>query len=128
MIQEKFTGERFIPGIDDEMLSIEHMQRYMGVREMVRGKVVLDAACGEGYGSRILAETAEKVTGIDINETTIQNAREKYALTRNLDFLCGSIERIPIENHSIDVVISFETITLELYVSKGGKIASLVSS
>ena len=55
MDKEIFTGERFIPGIEDEMLAIEHIQRYQSVRELVRGKIVLDAACGEGYGSSILS-------------------------------------------------------------------------
>ena len=34
---ELFTGERFIPGAGDDKLGIEHYQRYLGVREMVRG-------------------------------------------------------------------------------------------
>ena len=105
-----FTGERFIPGAGDDKLGIEHYQRYLGVRERVRGKVVLDAACGEGYGSDLIASTAERVTGLDIDAETVERARETYKGRKNLRFLQGSIEKIPLENASVDAVVSFETI------------------
>ena len=107
---ELFTGERFIPGAGDDKLGIEHYQRYLGVREMVRGKVVLDAACGEGYGSDLIASTAKQVTGLDIDGETIARARETYKERKNLRFLQGSIESIPLGNASVDAVVSFETI------------------
>jgi len=107
---ELFTGERFIPGILDDKLEIEHYQRYLGVRELVRGKAVLDAACGEGYGSRLMADTAAQVTGLDIDGDTIGRAREKYREQGNLRFLQGSVAEIPLEDDSVDAVVSFETI------------------
>lgn len=112
MEKEQFTGERFIPGIDDKKLEIEHMQRYSSFCRYVEGKDVLDAACGEGYGSRILAERAKSVTGLDISEDTVKRANEIYAKDRdNLSYVCGSIAQMDmIEQDSVDVVISFETI------------------
>ena len=105
-----FTGERFIPGIEDDKLQVEHYQRYMSVRNLVKDKVVLDAACGEGYGSHIIASVARDVTGIDIDRATIDRAKVTYGKQHNLHFLQGSIADIPIENESVDVVVSFETI------------------
>lgn len=105
-----FTGERFIPGIEDKKLEIEHFQRYMGICDFVAGKTILDAACGEGYGSRMLAEYADKVVGIDISEDAVSNAMQKYSEQKNLSFKVGSIASLPLENQSIDVVISYETI------------------
>ena len=112
MDKEVFTGERFIPGIDDRKLEIEHMQRYISFCELVVGKDVLDAACGEGYGSKILSETAKTVIGLDISEDTIIRANKNYAeKTDNLSYVCGSIAKMDmIPDHSKDVVISFETI------------------
>lgn len=110
MDKEIFTGERFIPGIEDEMLAIEHIQRYQSVRELVRGKIVLDAACGEGYGSSILSETARRVVGIDICGDTIRRAEEKYGDGSRISFRKASIDTLPLEDRSVDVVISFETI------------------
>ena len=105
-----FTGERFVPGINDRKLEIEHLQRYMSVRELVRNKVVLDAACGEGYGSHILSKYANTVTGMDIDAESIDRARTKYADSHNLRYIQGSIEKLPLDDKSVDVVISFETI------------------
>ncbi len=104
-----FTGERFIPGIEDDELAIEHIQRYYSILHVVKGKTVLDIACGDGYGTEILSKEAEKVIGIDIDSVTIQKAKEKYK-NENLDYIVGNVINIPLSNHSIDIVISFETI------------------
>lgn len=104
-----FTGERFIPSISGEEIEIEHMQRYRFAMSGVKDKIVLDAACGEGYGSALLAENAKKVYGIDISEEAIENAQKKYS-SEYLDFRCASIENIPLEDNSVDCVVSFETI------------------
>lgn len=40
----------------------------------IRGKTVLDVACGEGYNTRLLAKRGGKVTGIDFSERMIDLA------------------------------------------------------
>ena len=106
----EFTGERFIPNEDaDENLAIEHLIRYNSVKNIASKKRVVDAACGEGYGSYILAQSAEMVYGIDISAEAIEHAKNKYKRD-NLIFLNNSIDKISIEDDSIDIVISFETI------------------
>ena len=109
-IGKLFTGERFIPGIEDDKLAIEHYQRYLSVRCLLQDKVVLDAACGEGYGSNIIASVAKNVTGLDIDTDTIERAKMTYSEQHNLHFVQGSIESIPLESESVDAVVSFETI------------------
>ncbi len=110
MEKEQFTGERFLPGIQDEVLAIEHFQRYEVIRDLIKDKNVLDAACGEGYGSGILSQYAREVIGLDISKDTIERAKNTYANIRNLKFVQGSIANLPLEDGSIDVVVSFETI------------------
>lgn len=105
----EFTGERFVPGIEEDELTIEHMQRYRSVQHIVRGKKVLDIACGEGYGTAILAEEAEEIVGIDIDAIVVQRAGETYK-NKNLSYRVGNITAIPFPDQSIDVVVSFETI------------------
>ena len=73
------------------------------------GKRVLDIACGEGYGANLLAFVASKVIGVDLDAGTIAHAKAKYR-RRNLHFVQGSCTEIPCEDHSIDLVASFETI------------------
>lgn len=105
------TGERFIPESNDIELELEHMERYYTASRFVEGKVVLDAACGEGYGSYMLAKSAKSVIGVDLDANTIKNAQEKYTNLNNVQYVQGSIDDLNfLEDHTIDVVISFETI------------------
>ena len=105
------TGERFIPEVEDEELEIEHLERYLCIKEIVKDKVVLDAACGEGYGSWILSQTAKSVLGIDVDNETVQRAREKYGESQKLNYCQASVVNLScISSGSIDVVVSYETI------------------
>ena len=106
---QKFTGERFIPTEQGEIRH-EHMHRYGWVLETVQGKDVLDIACGEGYGSALIATRAHSVIGIDIDKGVIEEAAQRYRDIHNLIFETGNATAIPLESASLDVVVSFETI------------------
>ena len=103
-----FTGERIVTNIN-EYWTLEHLHRYAMVKELVKGKAVLDVACGEGYGSNILADYAGTVTGIDLSEDAIQHAKNKYR-KKNLFFIQSSATFLDLPECSIDVVVSYETI------------------
>ncbi|MBI4808482.1 MAG: class I SAM-dependent methyltransferase [Nitrosomonadales bacterium] len=103
-----FTGERFVPEKHGN-LELEHLHRYLQASEIVRDKVVLDLACGEGYGSALLAKKAGKVIGVDISTDAILHAQKRYQ-KENLEYIEGSCAAIPIPTASVDVVVSFETI------------------
>jgi SAM-dependent methyltransferase len=104
-----FTGERFTPECAGGIW-YEHWHRYALIREWVAGKSVLDAACGEGYGSAFLAANAARVTGVDVSAEAIAHAKAKYAETANLEYVEASVTAIPLPEASVDVVVSFETI------------------
>ncbi len=106
--QLEFTGERFTPECVRE-IAYEHWHRYAWAAEVVRGKRVLDAACGEGYGSRLLSARAGHVTGLDVSEQAIVHARQRYQAD-NLAFETGDATRLPFAEDSFDVVVSFETL------------------
>src|SRR5262249_57123529 len=76
----EFTGERVIPGQVDIDLLNEHIARYAFAARLARGKRVLDAGCGAGYGSAELARWAQSVTGVDVSCEAIDFARENYPL------------------------------------------------
>jgi glycosyltransferase involved in cell wall biosynthesis/ubiquinone/menaquinone biosynthesis C-methylase UbiE len=103
-----WTGERYVPQIGGE-IELEHLHRYHWAAQFASGKRVLDIACGEGYGSEILARSAAHVTGVDLSEDAIIHASRKYG-RNNLEFLVGSCDRIPVPDGCIDLVVSFETI------------------
>jgi ubiquinone/menaquinone biosynthesis C-methylase UbiE len=107
-MQKKWTGERletFIYTRD----TIEHLHRYAIVNDYIKGKTVLDIASGEGYGSNLISKNALSVIGVDIDESTIKMASLKYQ-KNNLEFKVGRVDSIPVNDHSIDVVVSFETL------------------
>lgn len=89
--------------------SLEHLHRYAIAAELAHNKNVLDIACGEGYGTGLIAQNALKVTGIDIDEITIKEAKKKYR-NSNLEFHTSDICDIPIPDGSFDLIVCFETI------------------
>ena len=104
-----FTGERLVPGKVDLELEVEHMNRYIFASDLVKNKKVLDAACGTGYGTALLAQSAERVFGIDISKEAISYAESNYS-AKNVNFAVANIEKLPFESDFFDVVVSFETI------------------
>ena len=106
----KDTGERLIVEGNQQTLTYgEHLSRYMSVVEIVKDKVVLDIASGTGYGAAMLAEGARKVIGVDISEEAVDYSRKHYN-AKNIEYICGDAEQIPVDDNSVDVVVSFETI------------------
>lgn len=104
----EFTGERFTPECVREMY-YEHWHRYGWARRAVAGLEVLDAACGEGYGSAILAGAARRVHGVDLSDQAIAHARARYRLD-NLEFHAANCLELPFEDDRFDAVVSFETL------------------
>jgi ubiquinone/menaquinone biosynthesis C-methylase UbiE len=104
-----FTGERFLPGCTGE-IAYEHWHRYAFARRFAEGRRVLDAACGEGYGTALLASVAANVVGVDIDIATIEHARATYGESARQRFIAAACTGFPMPSASIDLVVSFETI------------------
>jgi SAM-dependent methyltransferase len=104
-----FTGERFTPEVGGAIW-YEHWHRYCAALPVARGRRVLDAACGEGYGSWLMSSAAAEVTGIDIDANAIDHARARYAMQTNLRYVRASCAALPIADASVDLIVSFETI------------------
>lgn len=105
-----FTGERFTPECVRE-IAYEHWHRYAFALSLVKGKQVLDAACGEGFGSDLLAGVAAGVQAIDIDSASIEHARQRYGSTSNLVFSQADVTKLDsLPDASVDVITSFETL------------------
>lgn len=87
-----------------------HLNRYAMARPYVAGKRVLDVASGEGYGSFLLRRWgAESVEGIDVDEQTVETATRLFG-GDGVHYQCHTAEQLPFEDHTFDVICSFETI------------------
>lgn len=81
------------------------------------GERVVDLGCGAGTDSLVAAQMVGQnghVTSIDMTPEMLEKARAATAelgLT-NVDFVEGEIERLPLANESVDVVISNGVIDL----------------
>lgn len=111
MSELEWTGERLVTSLEGDSFIFEHLHRYAIAQKISAGKTVLDIACGEGYGSHLISKTAAYVYGVDIDENSVIHAQKKYGpLKNNLSYKVGSTSKIPLEDKSIDIVVSFETI------------------
>jgi len=108
-VELSFTGERFVPGTPGEIW-YEHWHRYHFAASLVAGSSVLDVACGEAYGTALLAGRAANVTGVDISAEALAHARTAYAAQSNVEFRQSDCTKLPFDDGSFDVVVSFETL------------------
>jgi SAM-dependent methyltransferase len=110
----KFTGERVIPGECEPDLLNEHMARYRFAQRFAAGKVVLDAACGSGYGAAMLAENATAVVGCDISPEAIEYARRVYGASKGgalrVEYCEADCFALPFPSARFDLVVAFEII------------------
>jgi predicted SAM-dependent methyltransferase/SAM-dependent methyltransferase len=93
-------------------IRVDHRARYEFACGFVEdGDVVLDAACGVGYGTALLSSgtNAGMVHGVDLNEAAVAYARRHYLVERT-QFSVGDAVAIDFANTKFDVVVSFETI------------------
>lgn len=81
------------------------------IANLKEGEVVLDLGCGAGFDVFLASREvgfSGKVIGVDMTEEMIKKAEnnaEKNKIT-NVEFLLGEIENLPIEDNTIDVIIS----------------------
>jgi SAM-dependent methyltransferase len=103
--------ERLVPGtLEWELFHHEHEQRYRFFAERYGGLDVLDAACGVGYGSAIMARYgAKSVTGIDIDSEAITYARQHFTHP-GINYTMIGAEELSKLGRMFDLVVSFETI------------------
>jgi len=73
------TGERTLPDIPEENYWYRrHLVVYEWIAVRTAGLRVIDMACGEGYGTDVLARSAASVVGVDANPEAHEHARLRY--------------------------------------------------
>src|SRR3989344_5897920 len=126
----EFTGERMInsPGSG---IYRAHINRYKFASKFANRKVVLDIACGTGFGSSYLSRFARRVVGVDVQKDVLEFCVRKYKKP-NLEFLMENKHDINLRlTHRFDTIVCFETIEhvpdykfflkkLKEYLKRGG--------
>lgn len=92
------------PTIDG--IRADHVARYRFAAELLGGDAVLDAACGCGYGSAILAQAGCLTVGVDKAPEAIAWARSYFGAGRTV-FLERDLAQV---EGPFDAVVSFETL------------------
>ena len=101
------TGERTLPDLPEENYWYRrHLAVYEWIAERCAGLRVADLACGEGYGSAVLARRAADVVGVDANPEAHEHARLKYAAP-GLRFERGLVEDF---SEPRDAIVFLQTI------------------
>jgi SAM-dependent methyltransferase len=101
------TGERTLPDVPEENYWFRrHLAVYEWIGARVLGKRVIDMACGEGYGSEVLARGAASVVGVDANPEAHEHARLRY-VRQSLRFERDLVETF---REQCDAVVFLQTI------------------
>jgi SAM-dependent methyltransferase len=101
------TGERTLPDVPAENYWFRrHLAVYEWIAERTAGRRVADLACGEGYGTAVLARTAAFVVGVDANPEAYEHARLRYRRA-NLRFERGLVEEF---DERRDAIVFLQTI------------------
>lgn len=111
------TGKRL--GYSDEELRVGLGEANLGlgcgnpnaIADLKDGETVLDLGSGAGFDAFLSAMKVGKngfVYGVDMTPEMIQKARENAGKTGavNVEFRLSDIEHLPLENASVDVIIS----------------------
>lgn len=76
---------------------------------LAEGAHILDAGCGDGFGSLLLAESGYHVTGMDISEKMINLAKEKR-VHKNICFQKGDLTSLHLESSSMDAIMAINSV------------------
>lgn len=94
-----------------QAICIKHRLRYQFAKEFIEEEdIVLDIACGCGYGSKIISEkNPTLIIGIEADFKAIKYAR-KYFQSPQIKYIRGSINKLSDIEHRFSKIICFETI------------------
>ena len=103
----ELTGERTLPDVPAENYWYRrHVAVYRWIAARVAGLSLIDMACGEGYGTDLLAERARDVVGVDANPEAHEHARARYTRP-NVRFERDLVERFA---EPCDAVVFLQTV------------------
>lgn len=105
-----FTGERLIAG--DPLFQADfarHLVAYRFAQDFARDRRVLDAGCGDGYGTDLLAGVAAYAIGTDRSAEAIAVATRRYKRC-NLEYRACELNELSKLGERFELVCNFQVI------------------
>lgn len=81
----------------------------IALQHIDKNMVVLDIACGEGYGTGVLCQKAKSVIGSDLDANSIKTAKKLHS-EKNVSFCVQDVLKTSFKDESFDLITSMETI------------------
>lgn len=121
MLDQKKENKEFYREYHDEIIEKRqtspfpirrkvHEEIYESILQHIKpGMKVLDAGCGEGALSVLMAEKGANVTGVDISIPNIKSAKKRAegkVFQGSLKYLNGDLENMPFNDREFEVVVS----------------------
>jgi 2-polyprenyl-3-methyl-5-hydroxy-6-metoxy-1,4-benzoquinol methylase len=92
------------------LIASEHVARYLWGAQLARGRTVLDAGCGTGYGAKLIVEAgADRVVGVDISEDAVAEASE-FNTSERVEIHQADLRSLPYADGEFSLVMCFEVI------------------
>ena len=106
----KGVSERFVPEQGQgRLIEVEQVSRYQWAAQAAKGRLVLDAGCGTGYGSRLLAAGgAREVIGVDIARAVLETVAP--GMPESVRLQTGDLRKLEFEDDTFELVVCFEVI------------------
>lgn len=105
-----YTGERIIPATSPFHAYWAHARRYAFAAGRLTGLSVLDAGCGSGYGTRILAREASSCLGVDASPEAVSLATSLFAKP-GVEFRVSDVCSLDgVETAGFDAVVALEVL------------------
>jgi SAM-dependent methyltransferase len=102
------TGERTVPGLDVENYWFRrHEAVYLDLVPACAGAVVLDAGVGEGYGAALLASSARRVVGLELDPAVASHVGRRYP---SVDVVRADLQAFPVPAGSVDAVVTLQVV------------------
>jgi SAM-dependent methyltransferase len=93
----------------ERLIEVEQVSRYLWAAQTARNRVVLDAGCGSGYGSRLLADGgAREVIGVDLARAVLEMATP--GMPESVRLQTGDLRKLEFEDDRFELVVCFEVI------------------
>ncbi len=109
----RFTGERTGRGVLFDYDEARHRVAYVHALPLAGGRVVLDAGCGDGLGTVLLASAAAQVIGEDRDPAVVADCRERWSDLANVTFRLADVGAgadVDAPQGDVDLVCNFQVL------------------